>query len=339
MQPIKNSVVREQIRLKNEATVKSREKQLTDRFELYKKDQKEKCDKIIASISQQKDEQIKQVEIQRKKDLKATDKSMSSARGGGATFPIGMIISGVIFAGVSLLGQPALGSVGFIFGSVISWLISSASNKRNASKMSALEEQKEKLEENAENEIQRLKEKAEADTKKAQAEVQETIDREARKLNDEIRKMYDAADQQTVRELTAYDHEMNIYSNNVLGDAKKYYPIVEAIESVFQDLRAEVKNESFIKFDLKYKVTRTEVEFDCGNKQGSQQGNRNYNFFKEGFSELSKDSECEGMAKALLMLTKAKISKTAPTMTMSFDHVDSQVTIHFKGVNPNGRPL
>lgn len=338
MQPIRNSVKREQIRLKNEATVKNREKQLLDQFELYKNDQKEKCDRIIASINQQRDEQIKQVEIQRKKDLKAADKSMSSVRGGGATFPIGMIISGVISAFACYV-DPALGGIAFIFGSVISWVISSASNKRNAQKVEALDEQKEKLEEDAENEIQRLKDNAEAEARKARADVQETIDRETRKLKDEIRKMYGAADQQSVKELTAYDHEMNIYSYNVLGDAKKYSPIVDAIENLFQDLIAEVKNESFIKFDLKYKVTRTEVEFDCGSIQGSQQGNKNYNFFKEGFSELSKDSECEGMAKALLMLTKARISKIAPTMMMSFDHLDSEVIIHFKGVNPNGRPL
>ena len=90
-----------------------------------------------------------------------------------------------------------------------------------------------------------------------------------------------------------------------------------------------------IKFDVKFRVTKTEVEFDCGNKQES----RNYNFFKEGFRELSRDYECEGLAKALLMMTKTRISKTAPTMMMSFGHLDSEVTIHFKGINPNGRPL
>jgi len=338
MQPIRNSVVREQIRLKNEAAVKNREKQLMDQLELYKNDQKEKCDKIIASINQQKDEQIKQVEIQRKKDLKAADKSMSSARRGGGSAVIISFVS-IFTMAASTIGYSLLGSYGgiacMIISAVLSLIITTTSRKIQDRKISKLEDRKEKLEEDTENEIQRLKDNAEADAKKAMAEVQENIDREAGKLNDEIQKMYGAADQQTVKELNAYDHEMNVFANNILADADKYSHMVDAIENVFKDLSAEVKNETLIKFDLKFKVTRTEVEFDCGRKQDS----RNYNFFKEGFRELSRDYECEGLAKALLMLTKARISKTAPTMMMSFGHLDSEVTIHFKGVNPNGRPL
>lgn len=325
MQPIKNSVIREQIRQKNEASAQSKEKQLLDRFELYKKSKLEKCEALILSLNQQKEAQIKQVNKNMKADLKAANKSISSLRGGSSSSLLGLSM-------LAYLINPVAG----VATTVTTTVASGISRKNKEKKISALEDEKDRIESDAENEIEILNENLDAESKKIIEELQQEFAREERKLKDAILKIYNAADQQTVKELEAYDREMNAFANNVLSQNAKFSPMVDAIVNVFKDLKAEVKYETLIKFDLKYKVTPTEIIFDCGS---SQQSSRNYNFFKEGFSELSKDSECEGMAKALLMLTKTRIAKISPTMALSFDHIDSQVTVHFKGVNPNGRPL
>ena len=106
-----------------------------------------------------------------------------------------------------------------------------------------------------------------------------------------------------------------------------------------------MKHEPLIKLDLKFEVTKERLIFDfdesdprTGGKK-IQEEERNLLFFKEGLSNLTKDSECEGMAMALAQTAKEKMEGTSPTMMVTFDLTGAVVTIHTKDINPDGRLL
>ena len=73
MQPITNSIVREQIRLRNESGAKSKENELKMQLEHYKGEQQLKCAEIIANIYKRRDDEISQTRDKQKKEIEDTD--------------------------------------------------------------------------------------------------------------------------------------------------------------------------------------------------------------------------------------------------------------------------
>ncbi len=371
MQPIKNSVVREQIRLKNEMSAKSKEKRLLDQFESYKSDRLLKCDKLVTAINQKKDQQINQVNAKLKSDTQDIDNTIRSLnKTPEPNFNVILMLA--LFIISSIAGCAVASSTnsfkesltfGLIGGSVVAviyviihFMCVSAANGNNQSvdnQIISLEDKKTKLAETAKLEIQRLLKQATADSEKANIDVKRDIEKEERRVKSEIFKIYSACDQQTVKEINAYNSEMNAFAGNLMNNLDKLSPMVDHVISIFKGMDSQVKHEPIINLDLKFEVSKTELIFDLYNQKqeprsknyrnyqydNSQSEDQNYNFFKEGFRNLAKDYECEGLAKALVLLTKAKMEKIYPTMMVSFDHLDSLVIMHFKDINPNGRIL
>ena len=364
MQPIKNSVEREQIRLKNEMSAKSKEKQLLDQFESYKSDRLLKCGKLVATINQKKDQQIDQVNTKLKSDTQDIDNTLRSLNKTPKPHfnVILMFVLAIIIGAIAGFAarDSGTGGIGGLAGAVIYIIIHfmsvNAANGNNQSvdnQIISLEEKKIKLAETAKLEIQRLIKQATADSEKANIDAKRDIEKEEMRIKSEISKIYSASDQQTVKEINAYNSEMNAFASNLMNNLDKLSPMVDYVISVFQGMDSQVKHEPIINLNLKFEVSKTELIFDLYNQKpeprsknyrnyqydNSQSESQNYNFFKEGFRNLAKDYECEGLAKALVLLTKAKMEKIYPTMMVSFDHLDSLVIMHFKDINPNGRIL
>lgn len=171
------------------------------------------------------------------------------------------------------------------------------------------------------------------------------IDSEKQRLqdaaNNEIRQEYMRADQRTQQEIAAYERDVKMYAQKVLGKSESIAPMVDHVVSMFQRMISHADagaHMRFIEADFTYQVINTGIKYSYQSRYTNPQDD--YNFNKERYRDLNSPAECEGLAQALAKLTINKMKSIYPpnSINISLSHNDAQVTLHFKGANKNFVP-
>ena len=220
----------------------------------------------------------------------------------GTPFIVGGLILGIVFA-IGGLGLDWI-LYGAILG-VITWAVTNAVVKSSNS--------------NLESEKQRLRDQA---------------------AND-IRKAYEEADRRTYQEIASYDDDVKAYSKKALSRAESLEPMVLHVTNMFQRMISHADSGAHMKFiesDFTFAVEKSGITYRYQSQYTNPQDD--YNFNRERYRDLSCDAECEGLARALAKLTMKKMTSLYPrnSINMSLSHEDAVVTLHFKGANPNFVP-
>ena len=157
-----------------------------------------------------------------------------------------------------------------------------------------------------------------------------------------INDIYYQADQQTLRQINAYDAEVKQYTQKVLGNRDTIKPMVDHVTNMFQRMVSHADagaHKRFIEADFIYTVSKTGISYSYQSSYINPQDD--YNFNRERYRDLKSDPECEGLAQALAKLTIQKMKSLYPAnsiTSISVDHNDACVTMHFKGANKNFIP-
>ena len=152
---------------------------------------------------------------------------------------------------------------------------------------------------------------------------------------------YSLADQNTVREINAYDNEVKVYSQKILRNAESISQMVDYVTNMFQRMISHADSGAhmrFIEADFVYQVINTGITFSYQSHYSNPQDD--YNFNRERYRDLKSEAECEGLAQALAKLTASKMKTLYPSnsMKISVNHMDAKVTMHFQGANANFVP-
>lgn len=154
-----------------------------------------------------------------------------------------------------------------------------------------------------------------------------------KKIAEERRKMTDAAN----AELAKYDADANDFCQKALGNSS-IAPMVEKTVEMFkrmishQESGADVK---YVEADFNYEVKTTGIVYVY--ESGYSNPDSEFNFHKERFHELNGYAECEGLAKALSVLVRARMKEEYPSELTSIriSNQDAFFTLHFKTANEN----
>ena len=157
----------------------------------------------------------------------------------------------------------------------------------------------------------------------------------------DIYEAYNLADQNTVREINAYDNEVKVYSQKILRNAESISPMVDHVTNMFQRMISHADSGAhmrFIEADFVYQVINTGITFSYQSRYTNPQDD--FNFNRERYRDLKSEAECEGLAQALAKLTSSKMKALYPanSMKISVNHIDAKVTMHFQGANANFVP-
>ena len=374
MLPINNSVVREQMRMKNEIPVRNRENELLVRIESYKNSKKLNLENIITDINQKRDLQISKIESKLNIDVDNLEGKIASLN--KKTSPKFRFLLMFLFA---ILGACAMiiiypnflseekiaisacaGAFFYIMIHFFNSIVVAIVNWSVDAKISSLNQKKDRLNERALSNINGIKQQSLKEINKLQKEVESDICREEKKIQDELSKICVVVDQQTIEEITDYDNEVNAFCSKLLNNPDMISPMVDFIVQIKNNVEQKENYSPLITSDFTFEVSKTQVIFDLGeqNNKKNSAGNRQhdyiydyinhqnskqnniiyYDFCKERFRNLTSNSECEGLAKALVLLTKARMIKISPTIMVKSKHIDSKVTIHFQDINPDYVP-
>ena len=110
---------------------------------------------------------------------------------------------------------------------------------------------------------------------------------------------------------------------------------------MFQRMISHADSRSHIKFiegTLIYTVVNEGIYYTYPSTYTNKLDDFNFNVAR--YKNLKTPAECEGLAQAIAMLTIKKMKKIYPpnSMTISVSHNDAEVTMIFKGANPNFVP-
>ena len=157
----------------------------------------------------------------------------------------------------------------------------------------------------------------------------------------DIFEAYNRADQETVRQINAYDNEVKVYSQKILKNAESISPMVDHVTNMFQRMISHADSGAhmrFIEADFVYQVVNTGITYSYQSRYTNPQDDYNYN--RERYRDLKSEAECEGLAQALAKLTASKMKTLYPanSMKISVSHIDAKVTMHFQGANANFVP-
>ena len=334
-----------------------------DELQSYKDARMRQKDKTVASIIAKRDQQISDTKVKLQEDLKTADKKISSFHKN----PIPEFKS--VFRKKSVQksnrskqsagknnsiknkSKPKFKLIKFfiilvffpfyVIGFLIRFIIllvrriaARHHNKNIDSKISSMKKKKAGLIGAAQSKIKYFEEQAMKDSETAKMEAKRDIKLKEKEIEEKIFSIKDA-----------YDKEVEQFYKRLTENPAKISPLVDHIMNVFKSMDYTVKHEPLIILDLKFEVTKEQLKFDfdepdprTGRKK-IEDDERNLLFFKEGLSNLTKDSECEGMAMALAQIAKEKMEEISPTMMVTFDQNNTTVIIHTKDINPNGRLL
>ena len=267
MDPIQNSVYKENIRIKNVDIARIQEQNINNR--------------LNSDIN----------------NLQRPKKPYTS----GPFWGIGVVL-GIVFA---IIGGGFFGFIVGIVGGLVIWRIANAYVKS--------------FNQNIENQKLRLRNNADS----------------------EIRAAYAEADRKTQSEIIAYDSDVKKYSQILLKDAGNFTSMVDHQVMMFERMISHADHGSHMRFveaDLIYTVNTYGITYTYDSKYTNTKDD--FNFAKKRFRDLKSAAECEALAKALAIMTMAKMKKTHPanSMNITVAHMDAQVTLHYKGANKNFVP-
>ena len=167
-------------------------------------------------------------------------------------------------------------------------------------------------------------------------------DAEKRRLEqeaeNEIQRAYDEADRRTVQQINAYDNEVKQYCQRVLQKADTITSMVQHNTDMFQRMVSHAdagSNMRFVESDFTYKVLVNGIMYSYQSRYTNPQDD--FNFDKQRFRNLNSNTECEGLAQALAKLTMKKMMSLYPpnSLSITVSHVDAEVTMHYKAANKN----
>ena len=98
-------------------------------------------------------------------------------------------------------------------------------------------------------------------------------------------------------------------------------------------------NMAFVEADLVYTETNTGITYTYHDSRYSNSID-DFNFSKKRFRDLHSPEECEGLAFALARMTLRRMKQVYPAQSMRIEvsHNDAEVTMHYRGANPNYVP-
>lgn len=222
------------------------------------------------------------------------------------------IVLGIIFASVG-------GFIGFLIGVGIGvgmyffWVNSIKQGNNN------LEEQKRKIQYEADEEVSKLRQKAQK----------------------EIRAAYAEADRRTQQDIDRYDTEVKQNYQEILKKPDAFKIMVDHSAMMFERMVSHAdsaSNRKFVETDFTYKV---EVYGICYKYQSTYSNPKDdFNFDRERYRNLNTREECEGLAQAIAKMTILKMKSKFPpnSLTITVSHIDAEVTMHFKAANKNYLP-
>lgn len=162
------------------------------------------------------------------------------------------------------------------------------------------------------------------------------------KGNADKKKAQKEADMKTQKEAAAYDTEVRKYCDRAMAKADLFTPMIDHQEMMFQRMISHAdhgSNMAFVEADLVYTVTNTGITYTYHDSRYSNSID-DFNFSKKRFRDLHSPEECEGLAFALARMTLRRMKQVYPAQSMSIEvsHNDAEVTMHYRGANPNYVP-
>jgi hypothetical protein len=177
------------------------------------------------------------------------------------------------------------------------------------------------------------------------SQFNEAIDEQKRILNEEAKKeiieIYRLAEQNTLKEIAAYEQSVDKYCKKILNNASSMVDMVNNVTEMFQRMINHADSRSHVKFiegTLIYTVVNDGIYYTYPSTYTNKIDDYNFNVAR--YRNLNAPAECEGLAQALAILTIKKMKKIYPPNSMSINvsHSDSQVEMIFRGANPNFVP-
>lgn len=326
--------VREQIKLKNESDAKNKEKLLRDNFESYKRNKLNECVSTIANIKKTIDKRIEQlngilIKYNNANSGKVRSRKTSKPKFNRRIFVVSAVVGLITGCTVTRMHYGG-GIAGVIAGALIYTIIYFARIYSGKRKKTSFRSRKDKIQ----SEIKALEKQERDESKKIKETAEGEIKQEALRCKEEINKIRENTAAKTKKEIAVYEQEVDKSFKQFMNEQQQLLPIAQRVVEVFNSIDYTPEREPVIKLDLNFEISKTRIIFNPDN-----QNPESLEFYRQGFRALNNDSECEGLAKAVAVLTGTEMVKTTPIMIVSFDQVDAKITLHTKRINPNGRLL
>lgn len=170
----------------------------------------------------------------------------------------------------------------------------------------------------------------------------EEIDAMKKKIRDDadadIRRVKREADQKTQREIKAYDEEVKLFAKRIMTKAQALTPMLNHVTMMFERMVSHADKGShmrFIETDFIYEVTKTRIAYYYQSTYSNDKDD--YDFDKNRYKPLTKDTECEGLSQVIARLSIKQMQLKYPpnSLNVKVEHNDAKVTIHFRVANPN----
>lgn len=153
----------------------------------------------------------------------------------------------------------------------------------------------------------------------------------------EIRRLYEEANKKTEEQIRAYDDEVKLYVGKVMKNARTIEPMIAYNVAMFNRWISHSdtgSNKKFVEAAFTYHVKNKGIEYIFQSGYANPQDS--FIFDKQRFRDLSKVSECEGLAQVLAKLTISQMkAQYPPQTTIGVSHIDARVTLYFKAPNRN----
>lgn len=168
-----------------------------------------------------------------------------------------------------------------------------------------------------------------------------TIQQLQMKAKDDVRRQYLIADQRTQDDITHYDADVKSNYQTILKETNSFKSMVDHTVSMFQRMVSHAdssSNRKFVEAKFIYKVEMYGIIYIYQSNYSNSQDD--FNFDKERYRNLTTQAECEGLAQAIAKMTIVAMKNIYPpnSLSISVDHVDAEVTLHFKAANANYVP-
>lgn len=154
----------------------------------------------------------------------------------------------------------------------------------------------------------------------------------------EIQKVFADADAKTRKEIQAYDAAVKVTYEKIMKNPGVVQSMVAHNVKMFQRMVSHANTASHMKFieaPFTFEVRTTGIYYYYQSNYTNPQDD--FDFHKERFRPLQKDTECEGVAEALARMTITEMKKLYPpnSLNITVSHNDATVTLHFKAANKN----
>lgn len=191
------------------------------------------------------------------------------------------------------------------------------------------------------NSIKQGNKKLEDDKRCIQREADEAADKLRQKATNEINALYAEADRKTQQDIARYDAEVKKNCQLILQKPDAFKAMVDHTVMMFERMVSHAdssSNRKFVETDFTYKVEVHGISYKYQSSYSNPKDD--LNFDRERYRNLNTREECEGLAQAIAKMTISKMKCKFPpnSLTITVDHIDAEVTMHFKSANKNYVP-